>query len=82
METNRYRGFSTATYYESDNARAFLSSLQLNRVSHEIIELGSRRFVASGVRFSYLGEQMMISLLTGADAVLDQNYYLNAKRNI
>lgn len=82
METNRYRGFSTATYYESDSARAFLSSLQLNRVSHEIIELGSRRFVASGVRFSYRGEQMLITLLTGADAVLDQNDYLNAKINI
>lgn len=82
METNRYRGFSTATYYESDSARRFLRSLQLNRVTHEIIDISSRRFVASGVRFSYRGEQMLITLLTGADAVLDQNKYLSAKINI
>ena len=82
METNRYRGFSTATYYESDAARAFLHSLQLDRVTHDTIELSSRSFVASGVRFAYRGEQMQITLLTSADAVLDQNEYLNAKINI
>lgn len=82
METNRYRGFSTATYYESDSARAFLDSLQLDRVTHEFIEMGTRRFVASGVRFAYRNEILQITLLTGADAVLDQNDYLNAKINI
>lgn len=82
METNRYRGFSTATYYESETARAFLNSLQMDRVRHEVIDLGTRRFVASGVRFSYRGEMMQITLITGVDAVLDQNDYLNAKINI
>lgn len=82
METNRYRGFSTATYYDSDSAYDFLRTIQPDRVTHQIIELGTRRFIASGVKFSYQNELMQIALLTGVDAVLDQNDYLNAKVNI
>lgn len=82
METNRYRGFSSATYYESSQAREFLDNLQVDRVTHSIIEMNGRRFVASGARFPYRGNQLQVTLLTSADSVLDQNAYLNAKINI
>lgn len=34
LETNKYKGFTTATYYVSDSARSFLEDIRVDRVSH------------------------------------------------
>lgn len=81
-ETNRYKGFTTETYYISDSAGAFIGSLAVNKVSHGLIEVGERTYIASGVKFLYAGEEYQICLLTNPSVVLDHNAYLAAKINL
>lgn len=82
LETNRYKGFTEATYYHSDSAREFLMALRPNRVIHDTILIQDVPYVASGVAFTYGGESNKICLLTNAETVLDYNAYLNAKINL
>ncbi len=79
LETNRFKGFTTETYYQSESADAFLKNLQENRVTHGFIEINSRGYVASGVNYTYNGKSYRMCLLTGEASILDQNDYLNAK---
>lgn len=79
LETNRYKGFTTETYYASESANKFLQGLQENRVTHGTIQINAKNYVASGVKFSYNGKEYHMCLLTGADSILDQNDYLSAK---
>jgi len=82
METSRYRGFSTETYFTSDSARLFIASLETDNIIHRTIQMGERRFVASGVQTEYNGELLRICLLTNADIVLENNNYMSAKINL
>lgn len=82
LETNRYKGFTTATYYVSDSAQDFIDNLKFDDVSHSNIQVGERIFIASGVKFKYNGGQYRICLLTSSDTVLDHNAYLSAKVNL
>lgn len=82
QETNRYKGFTTATYFVSDSARKFINGLQVNRVVHSTIDLNGIPYVASGVKFEYGGEKYGICLLTTSDIILDHNAYLSAKINL
>lgn len=43
LETNKYKGFTTATYYVSDSAREFLETLKQDRVPHSQIEHGGQK---------------------------------------
>ena len=52
LETNRYKGVTTATYYESESATEFLNNLQNNRVTHDFIEIDGNSYVASGVHLN------------------------------
>lgn len=81
-ETNRYKGFTTETYYISDSAKSFIDGLNVNRVEHELIVIDGREYIASGVLFEYQGVNYQVCLLTNPDAVLDHNAYLGAKINI
>lgn len=78
-ETNRYKGFTTATYYVSESAVKFMENLEVNRVRHEIIEIEGERYVISGVIFDYRGGDYKICLLTNETFILDQNVFLSAK---
>ena len=82
LETSRYKGFTEATYFHSDSAREFLSALRPNHVIHNTILIQNTPYVASGVEFTYGGENYKICLLTNAETVLDYNAYLNAKINL
>lgn len=82
LETNRYRGFTTSTYYVSSEARSFIEQLTVNRVVHDQIPIGEQVYIASGVAFRYNGTDYQICLLTNPDTVLGQNIYLNAKINL
>lgn len=82
QETNRYKGFTTATYFVSDSADEFISGLQVNRVVHRTIDLNDIPYIASGVKFEYGGEKYGICLLTASSFVLDHNAYLSAKINL
>lgn len=82
LETNKYRGFTSSSYYISDSAQRFLANLEVNRVRHATVLMDDRRFIASGVVFQYRGEEYQICLLTNPEVVLDQNEYLTAKVNL
>lgn len=82
LETNRYKGFTETTYFYSESARSFLERLETDRVLHDTIRIEEVPYVASGVEFTYNGEEYKICLLTNAETVLDHNAYLNAKINL
>jgi len=82
LETNRYKGYTTTTYYHSESAKDFLKQLTTDKVVHDIIQIEEIPYIASGVEFSYQGENYKICLLTNAETVLDYNAYLNAKINL
>ena len=79
LETNRFKGFTTETYYSSDSADVFLEGLQENRVTHATIDINGREYVASGVNFAYNGKNYRMCLLSGVSSILEQNDYLDAK---
>lgn len=79
LETNRYKGFTTATYYSSDSAKEFLDSLVMGRVIHSEIELADKDYMASGSIFEYGGEEYRLCLLTNKDVLLDNNRFLGPK---
>lgn len=81
-ETNRYKGFTTSTYYISDSAREFIDLLNVNKVRHKLISIGEKEYIASGAVFEYQGVTYQICLLTNPDAVLDHNVYLGARINM
>lgn len=79
LETNKYKGFTTATYYASDSAREFLDGLAVDRVTHRMIELEGQEYIASGVAFAYGDGTYRLCLLTSRSALLDNNEFLGAK---
>lgn len=79
LETNRYKGVTTATYYESESATKFLNNLQNNRVTHDFIEIDGNSYVASGVTFGYKNQSYKLCLLTGRNAIMDNNSYMQIK---
>lgn len=81
-QTNRYRGLSDATYFETGSARSFVASLEKGRVSHAVIDIDGRAFIASGSCFAIGKESFNICLLTGKSVVMDSNDYLTAKINL
>ena len=81
-ETNRYKGFTTSTYYVSDEAKHFIGNLRTNRVVHEVIPINEREYIASGVAFEYNDTMYQMCLLTNPRTVLDHNIYLNARINL
>ena len=81
-ETNRYKGFTTSTYYVSEEAKAFIANLRTNKVVHDIIPINERDYVASGVAFAYNGVMYQMCLLTNPRTVLDHNIYMNARINL
>lgn len=82
METNRYQGFTTASYYQTVSAQDFVSTLELDRVTHSSIQIDEHPYIASGARFTFQGESYRVCLLTNADTILDHNAYLAAKINL
>jgi len=79
LETNKYKNFNTESYYDSESAREFLDSLEVDRVNHAGIEVDGMDYIASGVAFSYGGEEYRLCLLTNRSVLLDNNYYLGAR---
>lgn len=78
-ESNKYKGFSTKSYYATDSAMLFIDRLSENRVSHERIIIDGKRYIASGVQFEFGAKNYRICLLTSEDVVLDHNAYLRAR---
>lgn len=78
-ETNRYKGFTTPSFYSSDSASAFVKELTLNRVSHRIVQIDDADYVASGTVFGYNRAQYKVCLLTNEGFVLDNNRFLAVK---
>ncbi len=53
METNRYQGFTTASYYQTVSAKEFVDTLVQDEVTHDTIQIGSQSYIASGARFHF-----------------------------
>ncbi len=79
IETNRYKGLTTASYYDSSSAKSFLEGLQENRVIHRTIAIDGKGYVASGVSFQYGDEEYRLCLLTSKDVILNNNKFMGAK---
>lgn len=82
LETNKYKGFTTATYYVSDSARSFLEDIRVDRVSHAGIFIEDREYIASGGAFEYQGDVYRLCLLTNRSVLLDNNVFLGAKTEL
>ena len=78
-ETNRYKGFTSDSYYLSTGGKAFVDSLETDRIVHDMIEIDQERYVASGTKFSYLGNEYKICLLTYEKVILDNNKLLQTR---
>ena len=78
-ETNRYKGLTTGTYYDSETGQDFLESLQLDRVIHRHIIVNEKEYLASGVAFRYGSEDYRLCLLTNKSVILSNNRFMNAK---
>lgn len=79
LETNRYKGLKTASYYSGKSAEKFIASLQKDEVTHAVITLDQKKYVASGVLFHYKKNDYRLVLLTNQAVVLDNNQYLGAR---
>lgn len=79
LETNKYKGFTTASYYASESSTEFLESLRENQVRHAAILVNNREYIASGAAFQYRGSLYRLCLLTNRSVLLDNNRFLGAK---
>ncbi len=79
LETNRYKGLTAISYYDSESAKEFMNSLKNNAVIHRNITIGEKEYVASGVAFSYNGEAYRLCLLTNKDVILNNNKFMEAR---
>ena len=82
LETNKYKGVTAATYYAENGASQFLEGLQMNRVTHDTIQVDGRDYIASGVNFEYRGTTYSLCLLTNRTVLLDNNHFLGAKSEL
>lgn len=82
LETNKYRGFTAMTYFDSPSAKAFIEGIRPGRVTHDEILLDGQRYVASGVAFQYRGNSYNLCLLTNRAVLLDSNDLLGAQTEL
>lgn len=82
LETNKYKGLTAMTYFDSPSARAFIESIRPGRVIHANILMGGQEYVASGVAFSYRGNAYNLCLLTNSSVLLDNNDLLGAQTEL
>lgn len=82
IETNRYKGLTTVSYYDSESAKNFLDSLQTDRVIHKNITVNNKDYVASGVAFSYNNEEYRLCLLTNKNVILNNNRFMTASMEL
>lgn len=82
VETNKYKGFTTATYYDSPSAKEFLDSLPLGRIQHNSIRISQKSYIASGSRFTYGDQEYRLCLLTNYNMLLENNSYLRVKSEL
>lgn len=78
-ETNRYKGVSANTYFDSTEAEEFLDSLTEDQVVHQRILLEGENYLASGIQFSYGGSDYRLCLLTNINVLLGNNEYMGAR---
>ena len=77
-ETNRYKGFTAESFYDTDDASSFYQGLDADHVSHRIINFNDHRYVASGAVFEYDGQEYRLCLLTNAETILQNNSLMGA----
>lgn len=79
VETNRYKGLTTVSYYDSPSAREFLEGLRVDQVVHRNITIDGKEYIASGVAFHYGEEDYRLCLLTNKSVILNSNTFMVAE---
>ena len=82
LETNKYKGFTAATYFVSDTAKKFFAGLKVNKVTHSVIMIDDNQYIASGVMFHYGDEDYKLCLLTNKMVLLENNQLLRARTEV
>lgn len=82
LETNKYKGFTAATYFVSDSAKEFFGKLHTNKVTHSVIWIDDSQYIASGVVFKYRGADYKLCLLTNKMVLLENNQLLRARTEV
>ena len=82
IETNRYKGLTAVSYYDSESAKKFMEGLEQDRVIHKNIVVDDKDYVASGVIFRYNNEDYRLCLLTNKEVILNNNKFMGAKIGI
>lgn len=80
--SNRYRGLTQGSYFESGSAQQFIQRLTEGQVSHAIIDVAGNQYIASGAAFEHGKKSYALCLLTGKHVVTDDNDYLAARVNL
>lgn len=79
LETNRYKGLTAISYYDSESAKEFMGGLKNNAVIHKTITIGEKDYVASGVAFKYNNQDYRLCLLTNKNVILNNNKFMEAR---
>lgn len=82
LETNKYKGFTAATYFVSDSAKEFFEGLHTNKVTHSVIWIDDSQYIASGVVFKYQNTDYKLCLLTNKMVLLENNQLLRARTEV
>ncbi|MDO4499861.1 MAG: hypothetical protein Q4B60_01160 [Erysipelotrichaceae bacterium] len=79
QETNRYKLFTSSSFYDSKEAQDYYQNLKRNSVTHKLIRLKDKDYIASGTVFNYNGSDYRLVLLSNKDMVFENNVYLRGK---
>lgn len=79
LETNKYKSFTSQTYYSAIDVDTFINKLRVNSVIHDVIKSKGDIYVTSGTQFDYNGKTYTLCLMTESRFILDQNKYIGAK---
>lgn len=80
--SNRYRGLTQGSYFDSESAQRFIQGLADGQVSHAIVDVAGNDYIASGAAFTHDKKSYALCLLTGKHVVTDDNDYLAARVNL
>lgn len=79
METNKYKGVTAATYFNTDSSREFYQLLSTDNIVHRNIQLNDAEYIASGTVFTCNDSDYRLILLSNKGTLLDNNDYLRGK---
>lgn len=78
-ETNVYRNVAPEKYYKTETAKKFIESLSDDEITHSIIDIDNKKYIASGTLINYGEQSLRMILLTDYQILFTNNAYLSNK---